>query len=78
MSCAVGFAYHVANGQQMIVGGAFRTIEAPSRIVFSWLIEPPDEHARAGVAPSSCSRPACATGGRHAWPLTRSSREACR
>lgn len=39
------FAYHVPDGQKMIVGGTFRTIEAPSRLVFSWVIEPPDEHA---------------------------------
>jgi uncharacterized protein YndB with AHSA1/START domain len=42
---AYRFAYDVSNGQRMIVGGHFRLIEAPSRIVFSWLIEPPDEHA---------------------------------
>ena len=39
------FAYDVPDGRRMVVGGTFRTIEAPSRIVFSWLIEPPDEHA---------------------------------
>jgi uncharacterized protein YndB with AHSA1/START domain len=42
---AYRFAYDVPDGQRMIVGGTFRTIDAPSRIVFSWLIEPPDEHA---------------------------------
>ena len=31
--------------QTVIVGGAYRAIEAPRRIVFSWIIEPPDEHA---------------------------------
>ena len=39
------FAYDVPDGRRMVVGGTFRTIEVPSRIVFSWLIEPPDEHA---------------------------------
>ena len=39
------FAYHVPDGRTMVVGGRYRTIEPPSRIVFSWLIEPPDEHA---------------------------------
>jgi len=29
----------------MIVNGIYRSIEPPSRIVFSWNIEPPDEHA---------------------------------
>src|SRR5581483_7743221 len=39
------FAYRVPNGQSMVVNGAYRLIEPPSRIVFSWNIEPPDEHA---------------------------------
>jgi len=39
------FAYDVPDGRRMIVGGTFRAIERPSRIVFSWVIEPPDEHA---------------------------------
>lgn len=39
------FAYHVPGGPVMIVGGTFRAIERPRRIVFSWIIEPPDEHA---------------------------------
>lgn len=38
------FAY-VTGEQRMVVGGVFRVIEVPSRIVFSWIIEPPDEHA---------------------------------
>lgn len=29
----------------MHVAGVFEVIEPPSRIVFSWNIEPPDEHA---------------------------------
>jgi uncharacterized protein YndB with AHSA1/START domain len=39
------FAYHVPGGQIMTVNGGYRSIEPPSRIVFSWNIEPPDEHA---------------------------------
>lgn len=42
---AYRFAYDVPGRQRMVVGGTFSTIEATSRIVFSWLIEPPDEHA---------------------------------
>jgi uncharacterized protein YndB with AHSA1/START domain len=42
---AYRFAYEVSDAQRMIVGGTFHAIEAPARIVFSWLIEPPDEHA---------------------------------
>ncbi len=42
---AYRFAYDVPDGRRMLVNGVFRVIEAPSRIVFSWLIEPPDEHA---------------------------------
>ena len=39
------FAYHLPGGETVIVGGAYRSIEPPSQIVFSWIIEPPDEHA---------------------------------
>jgi uncharacterized protein YndB with AHSA1/START domain len=39
------FAYHVPGQPTMHVNGVYRAIEPPSRIVFSWNIEPPDEHA---------------------------------
>ena len=39
------FAYHVPGGETVVVGGVYRSIEPPSAIVFSWIIEPPDEHA---------------------------------
>jgi uncharacterized protein YndB with AHSA1/START domain len=39
------FAYDVPDGRRMIVGGSYRVIEPPTRIVFSWLIASPDEHA---------------------------------
>lgn len=39
------FAYDTPEGQRMLVGGVYRSIETPSRLVFSWLIEPPDVHA---------------------------------
>jgi uncharacterized protein YndB with AHSA1/START domain len=39
------FAYDVPGVGRMLVGGTYRAIEPPTRIVFSWLIEPPDEHA---------------------------------
>ncbi len=39
------FAYHLPGGETVIVGGTYRSIELPSKIVFSWIIEPPDEHA---------------------------------
>ena len=42
---AYRFAYHVPDGRVMTVNGTYRSIEPPSRIVFSWNIEPPDEHA---------------------------------
>jgi uncharacterized protein YndB with AHSA1/START domain len=42
---AYRFAYHLPGGETVIVGGAYRSIEPPSKIVFSWIIEPPDEHA---------------------------------
>jgi uncharacterized protein YndB with AHSA1/START domain len=39
------FAYDLPDGPTVIIGGAFRLIERPTRIIFSWIIEPPDEHA---------------------------------
>jgi uncharacterized protein YndB with AHSA1/START domain len=39
------FAYGLPAGSTVIVGGSYRLIEPPSKIVFSWVIEPPDEHA---------------------------------
>lgn len=42
---AYRFAYDVPGGATMFVNGVYRTIEPPSTIVFSWNIEPPDEHA---------------------------------
>jgi len=39
------FAYDTPEGQHMLVGGVFHKIEAPGRLQFSWLIEPPDVHA---------------------------------
>jgi uncharacterized protein YndB with AHSA1/START domain len=42
---AYRFAYHVPGDQVMMVNGTYRSIEPPSKIVFSWNIEPPDEHA---------------------------------
>ncbi len=42
---AYRFAYDVPGGGTMFVNGVYRTIEPPSTIVFSWNIEPPDEHA---------------------------------
>jgi uncharacterized protein YndB with AHSA1/START domain len=39
------FAYDTPEGQRMLVGGVYSKIEAPVRLEFSWLIEPPDVHA---------------------------------
>ena len=39
------FAYRIPGGAVMHVHGAFREIAPPRQIVFSWMIEPPDEHA---------------------------------
>lgn len=38
------FAYDFPGGRT-IVAGRYRSIEPPSKIVFSWSVEPPDEHA---------------------------------
>jgi uncharacterized protein YndB with AHSA1/START domain len=42
---AYRFAYHVPGGDIVYVGGIFRVIEPPAKLVFSWVIAPPDEHA---------------------------------
>lgn len=42
---AFRFAYDMPGGATMFVNGVYRAIEPPSTIVFSWNIEPPDEHA---------------------------------
>jgi len=39
------FAYYVPPGQTMHVHGSFLEIMPPRALVFSWIIEPPDEHA---------------------------------
>lgn len=39
------FAYHVPGGRIMHVNGVFSAIEPPTGLIFSWNIEPPDEHA---------------------------------
>jgi uncharacterized protein YndB with AHSA1/START domain len=39
------FAYHVPGATTVIVAGSYSVINPPSKIVFSWVIEPPDEHA---------------------------------
>lgn len=39
------FADHVPGATTVILGGSNSVIERPSRIVFSWVIEPLDEHA---------------------------------
>jgi uncharacterized protein YndB with AHSA1/START domain len=39
------FAYRVPGRDAMVVTGTYRIIEPPSLIVFSWDIQPPDEHA---------------------------------
>lgn len=39
------FAYDVSETTTVIVAGSYSEIKPPFRIVFSWVIEPPDEHA---------------------------------
>ena len=37
---AYRFAYHLPGGQTVIIRGSYRVIAPPSKIVFSWIIEP--------------------------------------
>lgn len=39
------FAYQISGTTTVIVAGSYSEIKPPSKIVFSWVIEPPDEHA---------------------------------
>ena len=39
------FAHHVPGPATVVVAGSHSLIDPPSKIVFSWIIEPPDEHA---------------------------------
>jgi uncharacterized protein YndB with AHSA1/START domain len=39
------FAYRIPTGQIMHVHGSFLEIVPPGQLSFSWIIEPPDEHA---------------------------------
>jgi uncharacterized protein YndB with AHSA1/START domain len=39
------FAYRLPEGTTVIVGGSYQAIDPPSKIAFTWVIEPPDEHA---------------------------------
>jgi uncharacterized protein YndB with AHSA1/START domain len=54
------FIYYLPAGETVTVGGTYRSIEPPSKIVFSWIIEPPDEHAgiesevTVNIVPASC------------------------
>jgi uncharacterized protein YndB with AHSA1/START domain len=42
---AYRFAYHLPDGLMVVIGGAYERIDPPGALVFSWIIEPPDEHA---------------------------------
>lgn len=42
---AYRLAYHVPDAGTVVVGGVYRLIVPPAKIVFSWIIEPPDPHA---------------------------------
>jgi uncharacterized protein YndB with AHSA1/START domain len=42
---AYRFVYTLPDRTEVAIGGVYRTIRPPDRLVFSWLIEPPDEHA---------------------------------
>jgi uncharacterized protein YndB with AHSA1/START domain len=39
------FVYAVPDGTRMVVNGAFTLLKPPSKLAFTWVIEPPDEHA---------------------------------
>jgi uncharacterized protein YndB with AHSA1/START domain len=58
---AYRFAYEVPDAERVIVGGVYRSIDRPSRLIFSWVIEPPDPHA--GIESEVVVTLAAASGG---------------
>jgi uncharacterized protein YndB with AHSA1/START domain len=42
---AYRFVYTLPDRSEVGIGGVYRTIRPPARLVFSWIIDPPDEHA---------------------------------
>jgi uncharacterized protein YndB with AHSA1/START domain len=42
---AYRFVYTLPDRSEVAIGGVYRTIRPPERLVFSWIIDPPDEHA---------------------------------
>ena len=42
---AYRFVYTLPDRTEVAIGGIYRTIRPPTRLVFTWIIEPPDEHA---------------------------------
>jgi uncharacterized protein YndB with AHSA1/START domain len=42
---AYRFVYTLPDRSEVGIGGVYRTILPPARLVFSWIIDPPDEHA---------------------------------
>jgi uncharacterized protein YndB with AHSA1/START domain len=42
---AYRFIYTLPDRTDVSIGGVYRTIRPPTRLVFTWIIDPPDEHA---------------------------------
>jgi uncharacterized protein YndB with AHSA1/START domain len=42
---AYRFVYTLPDRSEVGIGGVYRKIQPPERLVFSWIIDPPDEHA---------------------------------
>jgi uncharacterized protein YndB with AHSA1/START domain len=42
---AYRFVYTLPDHSEVGIGGVYRTIQPPERLVFSWIIDPPDEHS---------------------------------
>jgi uncharacterized protein YndB with AHSA1/START domain len=42
---AYRFIYTLPDRSEVGIGGVYRSIRPPERLVFSWIIDPPDEHA---------------------------------
>jgi uncharacterized protein YndB with AHSA1/START domain len=65
------FVYALPNATTVTVVGVYHAIQAPSRLVFSWKIEPPDPHAGIDSEVTVTILPAgdgTELTIRHAWP----------
>jgi uncharacterized protein YndB with AHSA1/START domain len=75
---AYRFVYTLPDRTEVSIGGIYRAIQPPTRLVFTWIIDPPDEHAGIESEVSVSIQPA-GKGSRLTirhlgWPMTTAAR----